>query len=155
MLTKMKRSFISEYCADPKVGQAEAARRAGASIKRAKSTAYEWMRDPEIKREIDRQLALKNEGRIEVLAKTGDKLKPEDVIAELDAIEETCKLAGPGAWQVATRVKVAELKGKWLKMWTEKIEFGFDEKLIARLEAGRKNAGLKAPELPAAGEIVQ
>jgi hypothetical protein len=52
-------------------------------------------------------------------------------------------------------VKVAELKGKWLKMWTEKIEFGFDEKLIARLEAGRKNAGLKAPELPAAGEIVQ
>jgi phage terminase small subunit len=155
-LTKMQRVFISAFCEDPKIGQAEAARKAGCSLKRAKQTAYEWMRDPEVKREIDRQLALRTEGRVEIVTK-GEKLMPEDVIQELDDIEETCKLAGPGAWQVATRVKVAELKGKYLKMWTEKIEFGLDEKLIARLEAGRKNAGLKTPELPPTdeGEIIQ
>src|SRR5437899_865478 len=116
----MQRAFISAYCEDPKIGQADAARKAGCSLKRAKQTAYEWMHDPEVKREIDRQLALKTEGRIEVLSARNGKLTPEDVIRELDQIEETCKTAGPGAWQVATRVKVAELKGKYLKMWTER-----------------------------------
>ena len=146
-LTKRKRSFITAYCEDPKIGQADAARKAGYSITRAKQAAYELMRDPEVKREIDRQLALRNEGRIEVLVKS-DKLTPEDVISELDDIEETCKLAGPGAWQVATRVKIAELKGKYLSMWTERIEVGIDEQLIQRLEAGRRNAGLTPPQLP-------
>jgi len=147
-LTKKKRAFIAAYCEDPKINQTEAARKAGCTFNRAKQTAYDWMRDPEVKREIDRQLAAKTEGRIEVLAK-GGKLTPDLVIQELDAIEETCKLAGAGAWQVGTRVKIAELKGKFLKMWTERIEFDIDEKLVARLEAGRQNAGLKQPLLSA------
>ena len=143
-LTKRKREFISVYCNDPKIGQTEAARKAGYAISRAKQAGYDLMRDPDVKREIDRQLALKSECRIEVLTKN-EKLTPEDVIKELDDIEETCKLAGPGAWQVATRVKVAELKGKYLKMWTEKVEIDLGEKIMAALIAGRKRAGLSAP----------
>jgi hypothetical protein len=134
----MKRAFIAAYCEDPKLGQADAARRAGASVKRAKITSYEWMRDPEVKREIDRQLAQKVD-RINVRAQNGE-LTAETVIEELNAIAEMCRTAGAGAWQSAGLLKVAELKGKYLKMWTERIEFGVDEKLIALLEAGRKRA---------------
>lgn len=144
-LTKMKRAFIAAYCEDPKLGQAEAARSAGCSVKRAKVTAYEWMRDPEVKREIDRQLAQKVD-RIDVRAKNGE-LTAETVIEELNNIAEMCRTAGAGAWQTAGLLKVAELKGKYLKMWTERIEFGVDEKLIALLEAGRKRAaGIAAPD---------
>lgn len=151
-LTKRKREFIQVYCNDPKVGQTEAARKAGYAVSRAKQAGYELMRDPDVKREIDRQLALKTEGRIEVIAKS-EKLTPERVIQDLGEIEEMCKLAGPGAWQASTLVKVAELKGRFLKMWVDRVEVGVDEKLIQRLEAGRRNAGLKPPELQ--GEIVQ
>jgi hypothetical protein len=139
-LTKMKRAFIAAYCDDPKLGQAEAARKAGCSVKRAKVTAYEWMRDPEVKLEIQRQLNSKI-GRVE--NQVGKReLTPESVIQDLDDISEMCKLAGAGAWQAATLVKIAELKGKYLKMFTERVEFAIDEKLIARLEAGRKLSGL-------------
>ncbi|MGC2474938.1 MAG: terminase small subunit [Candidatus Sulfotelmatobacter sp.] len=146
MLTKKKRAFIANYCEDPKCNQAEAARKAGCSLKRAKQTAYEFMRDPEVKREIDRQLAIKVD-RVEVLVKT-EKLTAERVINDLEDIEEMCKVAGPGAWQASTLVKIAELKGKYLKMWTDRLELDVDEKLIARLEAGRRNAGLNVPQLP-------
>jgi Terminase small subunit len=147
-LTKMKRAFIAAYCQNPKLGQAEAARSAGCSVKRAKVTAYEWMRDPEVKREIDRQIAHKVD-RIDVRANTGE-LTAETVIRELNDIAEMCRTAGAGAWQTAGLLKVAELKGKYLKMWTERVEFGLDEKLIALLEAGRKRAAgiAEAPNAP-------
>jgi len=145
-LTKMQRAFIATYCENPKVGQAEAARQAGCSLKRAKQTAYERMRDPEVKREIDRQLALKVD-RVEIVAKA-EKLTPERVIQDLEEIEEMCRLAGPGAWQASTLVKIAELKGKYLKMWTEKVEVGPTEALMELLLEGRKRAGL--PALPEA-----
>lgn len=141
-LTKRKRAFIAAYCGDPKLGQADAARQAGYSIGRAKQAAYELMRDPDVKREIDRQLALKID-RVEILAKP-EKLTPERVIHDLEEIEEMCKMAGPGAWQASTLVKIAELKGKYLKMWTEKVEVGPTEALMELLLEGRKRAGLPA-----------
>ena len=139
-LTKRKRAFIAAYCDDPKLGQAEAARVAGCGT-RAKITASEWMRDPEVKREIDRQLANKLQV-IESDVSAKRDLSPETVIQDLDDIAEMCKEAGAGAWQAATLVKVAELKGKYLKMFTDRVEFDVSDKLIARLEAGRRNAGL-------------
>jgi Terminase small subunit len=151
-LTKRKREFIAIYCGNPKIGQAEAARKAGYSVSRAKQAGYDLMRDPDVKREIDRQLANKID-RVEVVAKQ-EKLTPERVIKDLEEIEEMCKLAGPGAWQASTLVKVVELKGKYLKMWTDRIELDIDEKLIARLESGRKKAALPsgAAQLPEAME---
>ena len=139
-LTKKKRAFIAAYCDDPALGQADAARKAGCG-ERAKITASEWMRDSEVKMEIQRRLANKL-GRVEGEITAKRELTPESVIQDLDAIAEMCHTAGAGAWQAATLVKIAELKGKYLKMFTERIEFGVDEKLIARLEAGRKRAGL-------------
>ena len=139
-LTKRKREFIRVYCENPKLSQTEVAAKAGYSVKRAKQAGYELMQDPDVNREIQRQLANKYD-RVEVLAKK-EKLTPEQVIQDLEAIEEMCKTAGPGAWQAATLVKVAELKGKYLKMWTEKVEVGPTEQLMELLLEGRKRAGL-------------
>jgi|tagenome__1003787_1003787.scaffolds.fasta_scaffold20738716_2 hypothetical protein len=150
-LSKRKRAFISAYCEDPKIGQADAARKAGYSIKRSKQAGYELMRDPDVKREIDRHLATKVD-RVEILAKE-EKLTPETVIRDLDDIAEMCKSAGPGAWQASTLVKVAELKGKYLKMFTDKIEVGPTEALMELLLEGRKRAGLSTLQGKANGNV--
>jgi phage terminase small subunit len=145
-LTKRNREFIRVYCENPSIGQTEAARRAGYTVKNAKVAGYELMRNPDVKREIDRQLANRFEGKVEAIAKK-EKLSPERVIQDLEEIEEMCKLAGPGAWQAATLVKVAELKGKYLKMWTEKVEVGADDKFTELLMAGRQRAFQTEPPL--------
>ena len=150
-LTKMQRAFIVAYCENPKLGQADAARKAGCSIKRAKTTAYEWMRDPDVKLEIERQLAAKL-GQIETRAKTGE-VNRESLCQQCDDIIEECTRQGAGAWQMQSRLKAIELKAKLYGLLTEKVEVGMDEKLIELLEAGRKRAGLPnagpAPFVPA------
>src|SRR5215469_13876964 len=139
-LKKLQREFIAIYTSDSKLGPTEAARKAGYAVSRAKQTGYDLMRDPDVKREIDRILANKID-HVEVLAKA-EKLTPERVIQDLEEIEEMCKTAGPGAWQASTLVKVAELKGKYLKMWTEKIELGPNDSLMELLLEGRRRAAL-------------
>jgi hypothetical protein len=94
---------------------------------------------------LDRQIAAKL-GQVEVLA--SDKLTPERVLQDLDDIAEMCKTAGAGAWQAGTLVKVAELKGKYLKMWTEKVEVGPTDALMELLLEGRRRAGLTAATPP-------
>lgn len=125
---------------------------------RAKITASEWWNNPEIKREIDRQLANKYPAERHAATKLGrledglNKLgwTPEAWQQDHDDLVEMCRLAGPGAWQASTLTKLLELKGKYLKLLTDKVEFDLSDKLIARLEAGRRNAGLQAPQLPTA-----
>ena len=154
-LTKSQQLFVLEYSKDPKCGKTEAARRAGYSAKRAQITGCELMKNPEVLREVDRLL----KQRVEKTSVA--KLTAESVIDDLNDIDECCKQAGAGAWQVATRVKIAELKGKYLKMFTDRVEVDIDDKLMERLEAGRRRSGLERAELPAAeppvieGEVVQ
>ena len=133
--------------ADPKAGQAQAAIRAGFSPKRAKETACELMKDPEIKTAIQRKM----EKRFEKLEITANH-----VLGELDEIRDAAIDAGSGAWQSATRVKVAELKGRYLGMFKDKLEIGLDEELIKRLQEGRKRAFLPEGavlEAPKASEV--
>ena len=131
MLTKRRQLFVHEYVADPKAGQARAAMRAGFSETRAKETACELMKDPEIKAAIERKL----EKRFEKLEITANH-----VLVELDGIRDAAIEAGSGAWQSTARLKVAELKGRYLGMFKAKLEIGLDEELIKRLEQGRKRA---------------
>src|SRR5215469_752594 len=126
--------FVMEYCADPKIDKTEAALRAGYSKDRAQSTGCELMKHPEVLREIERQLNSKVKS---VESKT---LTPETVIQDLDNIAEMCRTAGAGAWQAATLVKIAELKGKYLKMFTDKVEVGPNDALMELLLEGRKRA---------------
>lgn len=163
--TKKQRAFIAEYVADPSIDRAEAARRAGFGIARAKITASELWNNPDIKREIDRQLSAKYPAE----RQAEDKLNqlegglnkrgwtPEDWCKDHDKLVEMCRSAGPVAWAASTLTKLLELKGKYLKLLTDKVEVDLSDKLIARLEAGRRNAGLLAPQLPKTidGEVVQ
>src|SRR5579872_3654402 len=60
-LTKMQMAFVHEFVTVPGISQRQAAINAGCSVKRASATSSEWMRDPNIKREIDRRLTAKLE----------------------------------------------------------------------------------------------
>jgi len=152
-LTKRQQLFVMEYCADPSVGKAEAARKAGFSKNRAHKTACDLMKHPEVQREIERKLTK----RLEKVETT-----QESVLQELHSIIEAAKEAGAGHWQMQARLKAAELIGKHLKMWTEKLEVGPSPALMEMLLEGRKRAGLPSalePEvllaLPAGGDNVQ
>jgi phage terminase small subunit len=132
-LTANRQLFIANYLTDPKRNGAKAAIAAGFSRKRAKITACELLKDPEIEAEIERQTSM----RLEKL-----HLDADMVIAGLVAEIENSKKAGSGAWQASTRLKAYELLGRHLKMFTDKVEFDVDDLLIERLLAGRKRAGL-------------
>jgi hypothetical protein len=119
------------------VGKAEAARRAGFQKSRAKITACELMKHPEVQKEIERRLAKK-------LARTS--ITSDTVLDELLDIIEACKEAGAGAWQMTARLKAAELLGKHLKMFSDRVEVGLDDELMSRLLEGRKRAGVLRPE---------
>jgi phage terminase small subunit len=147
-MTKKQMAFVHEFVTNPGISRKEAAIRAGCSVKRASATASEWYRDPLIKREIDRQLAAKL-GAIEKKVTSG-KVSAESLTQELDEIIEACKQAGPGAYQMQARLKAIELKAKLHGLLKEKVELDFGEKIIERLDAARKRAGIITitPELP-------
>jgi hypothetical protein len=132
-LTKRRQLFVTEYLANPKQPAAWAAVRAGFSQKRARETASELLKDPEIKAAMEHQL-MKRLEKIEITERT--------VLLDILGARERCIEAGSGAWQTAGRLKCDELLGKYLKMWVEKVEIGIDDALMERLVAGRKRAGL-------------
>ena len=144
-LTKLKRAFIAAYCEDPKRGQTQAAILAGASRKRAHVTASEWMHDPEVKLELKRQL----NNRIDVIAGRikSKNVTKESIYEQLDEVAEICTQAGT-AGDRQTLVRIIELKAKIAGLLKDKVEIGLDDKLMERLEAGRKRAGIEQPKLP-------
>ena len=136
-LSKRRQLFVHEYVADPKAGQAQAAIRAGFSPKRAKETACELMKDPQIKVAIERKLTSKFE-----TVQVDQKL----VVTGLLRTIERCIDAGSGAWQTAGVLKAYELLGRHLKMFTEKLEIDLSDRIMEALAAGRKRAGLPPAE---------
>jgi phage terminase small subunit len=132
-LTKKKRLFVAEYLADPKGNARQAVIRAGFSVKRANVTASELLKDPEMKAAIEHK---RNEHlkKLEIDAKM--------VLTDILQTRERCIEAGTAAWAITHRLKCDELLGRYLKLWTEKIEVGFGEEIMKRLEAGRKRAAL-------------
>jgi len=139
-LTKRQRSFVVIYCEDPKLGQTEAARKAGYSVNRAKQAGYDLMRHPDVKLEIERQLANKL-GHIETQAKSKE-VSRESLCQQCDEVIEQCTGAGPGAWQMQNRLKAIELKAKLYGLLSEEVELGLDDKLVELLESGRRRSGL-------------
>lgn len=139
-LTKMQQLFVREYCADPKTGKEEAARKAGYSKTRAAITACELMKNAEVQTEIERLMNKRIE-KIDAVA-----VSPESVLRELADIIEAAKTAGAGHWQMQARLKATELIGKYLKMFTEKVEVGPNDQLMELLLEGRRRAGLREPK---------
>src|SRR5579872_842170 len=102
-LTKMQMAFVHEFVTNPSISQKQAAINAGCSVKRASATSSEWMRDPNIKREIDRRLTARV-GAIEKKASSG-KVTKESLTQELEEIIEACTEVGAGSWQMQWRLK--------------------------------------------------
>ena len=59
------------------------------------------------------------------------------------------------AWAFAAQLRGYELLGKYLGMWTERVDVSSDEKLIAALIAGRRRAQGLPPVCDAEEEITE
>ena len=135
-LRKLQCAFVREFVADPRGNATQAAIRAGYGVKRAKITACELMKNPEIREQIER----KTTQQLENLA---DKpITRQTVLTYIVETIERASSAGAGAWQSAAILKGAELLGRSLGMFTDKLEVGLDAKLMERIEAARKRVGL-------------
>jgi hypothetical protein len=130
-ISDTQRRFIHEYLADPNRNGAAAAARAGYGQSSAKQTAYKLLHNAEILREMDRQMKM-HLAKLEVDA--------EMVISGIvDTINEA-KASGSGAWQMQAQQRGYELLGKYLGLFSERVESAADEKVIERLMRGRKRA---------------
>ena len=91
--------------------------------------------------------APKNQGRIEILV--SEKLMPKHVF-EIKTHRGDLQACRP--WRVASHVvsQVAQLKGKYLKMWTELIELGTAGEVGCSPKLAEE-CGQKAPETPRRG----
>src|SRR5215470_17755879 len=135
-LTKRRQLFVSELLANPGKPASWAAIRAGFSEKRARETASELLKDPEIKAAIENKLTSKLEA-VEI----NEKL----VLTGLLRTIERCIESGSGAWQTNGILKAYEMLGRHLKMWTDQLEVDLGPAIREALLAGRKRAGM--PEL--------
>ena len=136
-LTRRRQLFVAELLANPGKPAAWAAVRAGFSEKRAKETASELLKDPEVKAAMEQKLT----GKLEKL-EVNEKL----VLTGLLRTIERCIEAGSGAWQTAGILKAYELLGRHLKMFSDKLEVDLGTEIMEALAAGRKRAGLRAPQ---------
>jgi phage terminase small subunit len=135
-LTKRQQLFVQSYCENPNLGQTAAAKAAGCG-KRAAITACEWMRRPEIISEIQRRM--QRGGNI-AIRRASNAVTTESVLQDMSDLEELIKKSGMGAWQSGALLKIIEMRGKYLKMFTDRVEVGMDDVLIQKLMEGRKRA---------------
>jgi hypothetical protein len=113
--------------------------------KRAKITACELMKNSEIREQIERQTTRQPEGL------ANKPITRQTVLTYIVESIERAAGAGAGAWQSAAILKGAELLGRHLGMFTDRVEVGLDSKLMERIDAARKRVGLP-PVYEAAAE---
>lgn len=147
----MQQLFILEYLADPRHSAKDAAIKAGYSKFHVKENAYHLLQNPEVQGQIERELN-KHLRKLQVNA--------EMVISGIVNSIERAERAGDGAWQFQAVQRGYELLGKYLGLFTEKVEIGLDEKIMEQLAVGRARAAglLKEPDAdviqaPAGSEV--
>jgi phage terminase small subunit len=111
-LTRKQEAFVSWYTsAEVNMAGTEAARRAGykGSVNTLASVATENLRKPAIRKEIDRRLNV---------ATAGAAVTVERVLIQLQATYAMAFEAG----KYSAAVRCLELQGKYLKMFSDRIE---------------------------------
>lgn len=111
-LTPKQEAFIKWYCsAEVAQNATEAARRAGykGTDQTIAQAGAQNLRKPQIASQIERRLAE---------ATKGAEVTVESVLRDLTRIRDAAEAAG----QHSAAAKCTELHGKYLKMWTERIE---------------------------------
>jgi Terminase small subunit len=136
-LTNLQRGFVREYLMDPERDGEQAAIRAGASPDRAKRTAEELLEKPEIQAAI--------EGTLREIMKPIE-LNTDSVLDGLVFNIKAARANGNDLWSLAEQRKTWELIGKHLGMFKDRLELGFDDKLIELLKSARARKALPKPE---------
>jgi hypothetical protein len=139
-LTKKRRLVLANYTSDPNCTLEDVLIKAGYSKGRANVTACELRKDPEFIQAIERRSKL----AIEKLSRS--ELTQTEVINAVRDIDDECKAVGLVQWALALRIKCQELLGKNTGAFTEKIEIGVDETILAKLIEGRERARLAQAE---------
>ena len=127
-LTVMQELFIKALLADPKRNATAAAVAAGYSPKRARITAHELMNNPEV------QVALHEK---QLAALDGANVDPTYVILGIRDTVERCRGMGK-AFNPISALRGFELLGKYLKLWTDKVELNDVGDLADRIRAAWK-----------------
>ncbi len=126
-LTDKQRAFCEEYIID--LNATQAAIRAGYSEDTAKQTGYENLTKPYLSEYIKTLL--------------NERSKRREITADyvLDVIQETLENSRADDDRANT-YKGAELLGKHLKMFTDKVDLGFDQNapLTVKVEKTVRNA---------------
>lgn len=126
-ITRKQMSFCVWYCSDVvNMNATEAARRAGykGNDKTLQVVGAQNLLKPIVKAEIDARLAD---------ALSGADVSVENTLKRLTVLGNESQAAG----QYAPAVRCAELHGKYLKMWTDKIEHVQDVEEISDAELVR------------------
>ena len=127
-LTTRKELFVRALLSDPKRCTTAAVIAAGYSEKRAKITARELMNDPEV------QMALHEK---QIAALEGSNVDPTYVIMGIRDTVERCRGMGKAFNPVST-LKGFELLGRYLKLWTDKLELNDTGDLADRIRTSWK-----------------
>ena len=136
-LTIKQRRFIDEYLIDYNASRAALA--AGYNKKTAMHMGYENLKKPQIKREIDKEIAKRSE-KSEI---TAEKIVAELALIAFSDIKYILKgKKGKKGIPIHDKVRALELLGKYRAMFTDKIKVQDDRSHIrARL------SGLTTEEL--------
>lgn len=127
-LTTMQELFVRALLSDPKRNATAAAVAAGYSPRRATKTARELLNDPEV------QLALHEK---EIAALEGANVDSSYVIMGIRDTVERCRGLGK-AFNPVSALKGFELLGRYLKLWTDKLELNEVGDLADRIRAAWK-----------------
>jgi len=126
-LTTMQELFVRALLADPKRNTRAAVIRAGYSQRRARDTARELLANPEV------QLAIHEK---EIAALEAADVDAAYVIMGIRDVIERCRLGK--AFNPISALRGFELLGKFLKLWTDKVELNDAGDLADRIRAAWK-----------------
>jgi phage terminase small subunit len=128
LLTTMQELFVLALLSDPKRNATTAAIRAGYSEKRARATARELLANTEV------QLAIHEN---EIAAFQAADVDAVYVITGIRDTVERCRSLGK-AFNPISALRGFELLGKYLKLWTDKVELNDAGDLADRIRAAWK-----------------
>jgi hypothetical protein len=145
-LNRLQQMFVLEYLSDPQRNAKAAYLRAGYSANNAAGQAAALLGKQEIKDAIEYELQ-RHLRKLQVNA--------EMVISGIVESIDSAKRAGQGAWQIQAIQRGYELLGRYLGIFTERVEVGLDDKIMEQLALGRARAGLLPKEEEDANDAVE